>query len=364
MRTQILPFALVLLMLLPFSIKLKSQQQLLPTDYKIGSEIPGYGFKKRRDPIIFQGNNKQKEYFEGWYFKMVSEDGSSVISIIPGISLSKDGKIQHAFIQLINGKTAETSYYPFPIEEFSFSKDDFAVRIGKNYFSRHFMILNIQNDSVSLHGRVEMSEKPYWPFNKKKKNIMGWYRHLPFMECYHGVVSESHNLKGSITKDSLKYVFDKGLGYIEKDWGKSMPSAWIWMQTNHFKSNNASFMLSVANIPWLGQSFTGFLGFFLLDSTRYQFGTYTGAKLTIDTTKTDTLEIIIINKDYTYYIEASRNNYGMLKAPVNGAMDRRIAESVDAMLKLKVLKGKEIIFDGSSSIAGLELVGDTKTLYR
>ena len=44
--------------------------------------------------------------------------------------------------------------------------------------------------------------------------------------------------------------------------GKSMPSAWIWTQSNTFEDRSSnSFMLSVANIPWLGKSLTGFLGF-------------------------------------------------------------------------------------------------------
>ena len=67
---------------------------------------------------------------------MVAKDGSSILSVIPGISLSSDGKEQHAFIQLINCVTAQTSYYSFPIEEFSFSKKEFAVKIGDNYFSK------------------------------------------------------------------------------------------------------------------------------------------------------------------------------------------------------------------------------------
>ncbi|WP_243392439.1 MULTISPECIES: tocopherol cyclase family protein [unclassified Mesotoga] len=25
-----------------------------------------------------------------------------------------------------------------------------------------------------------------------------------------------------------------GKGYIEKDWGRSLPDAWIWMQSNNF----------------------------------------------------------------------------------------------------------------------------------
>ncbi len=46
---------------------------------------------------------------------------------------------------------------------------------------------------------------------------MGWYRFLPFMECYHGVISLTHNLKGKIIVDNKIFAFENGKGYIEKD---------------------------------------------------------------------------------------------------------------------------------------------------
>lgn len=293
---------------------------------------------------------------------MVSADNNSIMSIIPGISLSEDGTEQQAFIQFIDGKTAKTDFYSFPIEDFHFSTEKFAVRIGENYFSEDSLVLNIQNDSTSISGKVTMSDQTYL-CEKRKKGIMGWYRSVPFMQCYHGVVSLNHNLKGSVSKSGTSYDFSGGLGYIEKDWGKSMPSAWIWIQTNNFSTENSSLMLSVANIPWLGSSFNGFLGFFLMDGEVHRFATYTKAKLELNSTSSDTLKITIRNKDFTYQIETYRSNSGQLLAPVAGSMERRISESVDAKLTLTVLdQNQKVIHTDSTSIAGLEIVGDTESL--
>lgn len=334
--------------------------QNLPDEanFKTHTYIKGYNSLKRKNPQMFQGNKKTKHYFEGWYFKMVSADGTSILSVIPGISLSENGDEQHAFIQLIDGKTAETFYYSYPIEEFAFSTKKFAVRIGDNYFSEDSILLNIQNDSTSIKGKVFMSEQVHLTKNNMKVDIMGWYRFVPFMECYHAVVSLNHNLKGTISKNKDKYNFENGRGYIEKDWGKSMPSSWIWLQSNNFSSANSSFMLSVANIPWVGSSFTGFLGFFMHNNIIERFGTYTHAKLEIETSSSDVLKITIADKKYNYYIETYRNKSGLLKAPVKGSMDRRIAESIDANMKLSVDdKNGNIIFRDSTSITGLETVG-------
>ena len=332
-------------------------------NFKNRSHISGYGKRKLKDTAMFQGNKKRRKYFEGWYFKMVSADGSSILSVIPGVSLSENGEEQHAFIQVIDGKTANTFYYDFPIDDFEFSKEKFAVRIGKNYFSEDSVILDIQNDTTSIKGEVKMSDQVYLTQKKKRVGIMGWYRFVPFMQCYHGVVSLNHNLKGAIKKDNETYNFENGVGYIEKDWGKSMPSSWIWIQSNNFDTEKTSFMLSVAHIPWLGSSFTGFLGFFLKDGKVQRFGTYTRAKIQIKSSSPEIIKIMILDNKNTYHIETYRSKSGFLKAPVKGSMDRRIAESVDANLKLTVLDKKgNIVFKGSTSIAGLEIVGNMDDL--
>ena len=49
---------------------------------------------------------------------------------------------------------------------------------------------------------------------------------------------------------------------------------------------------------------------------------------------------------------------------MKGSMDRRIAESVDAKLKLTIMdKHGDVIFQEDTSIAGLEIVGNIKELY-
>ena len=343
-----------------------SQELQNEAHFKSHACIPGYGHKKKQNAALFQGNKKKKKYFEGWYFKMVAPDGASILSVIPGISLSENGEDQHAFIQIIDGKTAETFYYSFPIEDFAFSKEKFAVRIGKNYFSEDSLILDIQNDTTSISGKIYITDQTYLTNHKKKKvGIMGWYRSVPFMQCYHGVVSLNHTLAGSLTMNNQTYKFDDGLGYIEKDWGQSMPSSWIWMQSNNFSAEKTSFMLSVATIPWMGSSFTGFLGFFLNDTIIERFGTYTRAKLAMKSSNSDTIKLVISDKKYTYHIETYHHKSGLLKAPVKGSMDRRIAESIDAKIKLTVTdKQARVIFEDSTSIAGLELVGDLKKLTR
>jgi tocopherol cyclase len=326
--------------------------------------LPVYHLKKMGNTVVFQGNRKKKNYFEGWYFKMVSKDGSSIMSVIPGISLSKDGKEQHAFVQMIDGVTAMTSYYTFPIDAFSFSTKKFEIKIGNNYFSEDKIILDLKDSISTVSGQVQMTDQVGYTSGRLMNfGIMGWYRFVPFMECYHGVVSLTHTLIGALTINNKVHTFDQGKGYIEKDWGSGMPSSWIWMQSNHFSDANSSFMLSIANIPWLGKSFNGFLGFLYHNGKTYHFATYRRTKLHLEVTENNMVNIRIENKKNTILIQAKSKNTGLLKAPVEGSMDRRIAESIDANLNITLLdkKGK-IIFTDSTNITGLEMVGDYKKL--
>jgi hypothetical protein len=108
---------------------------------------------------------------------------------------------------------------------------------------------------------------------------MGWYAWVPFMECYHGIVSLDHEIQGALQVDGQRVDFSGGRGYIEKDWGPSFPSAWIWLQTNHFGVPGTSLTASIAVIPWMRSSFSGFIVGFLHGGRLYRLATYTGAKV-------------------------------------------------------------------------------------
>lgn len=331
--------------------------------YNRVSDNPGvfYGTKRLWNPEYFQGFDKKHSYFEGWYFKMVSADGMHRYALIPGISLGDDS---HAFVQVIDGKTGETQYHRFSLDEFYYSSNRFAVWVGSNFFSADSFFVDLGKDENRIIGKGVITNRVEFPVKFLSPGIMGWYRFVPFMECFHGVVSLDHKLSGDFLINSKVISFENGKGYIEKDWGKSMPSAWIWTQSNTFSDNSqTSFMLSVANIPWLGSSFTGFLGFLYVNGKLYRFGTYTGAKITSLKRNEDRIEVLISGKDFTIDFIGLKGMRGELLAPVVGDMSRTIHESIDAEIKV-ILKDKHgtVLYDGTAKNAGLELVGNPEEL--
>jgi tocopherol cyclase len=331
------------------------------------SIFPGiYDIKKLWLPNRFQGNRKRKNYFEGWYFKHVTATGENTLSFIPGVSLH-DGD-HHAFVQVINGKTGQTWYFRYPTAAFSFSKNSFAIKVGNNYFSLRELIIDLKSDTDHITGELSFDKHTAYPVSLRRPGIMGWYRYVPFMECYHGVVSLNHLIRGTVNINKQHIDFTEGKGYIEKDWGSSMPESWIWMQSNHFPQDNTSFMLSVAKIPWIGKTFTGFLGFLLHKGTQYHFATYTGAKINNLTRADNTITIDIKAKDFRLKINGEQRKMpggktGALRAPVKGQMDRVIHECIDSKINLTLTnKNDDVIFSETAINAGLEMIGNTSLL--
>ncbi len=68
-------------------------------------------------------------------------------------------------------------------------------------------------------GEVEFSNQVPWRKKWYSPGIMGPFSFMPFMECYRGILSMDHSIKGSLTIDGEEIDFHNGRGYMEKDWG-------------------------------------------------------------------------------------------------------------------------------------------------
>lgn len=303
----------------------------------------------------FQGNLAKRHYFEGWYFKHVSFDLENVYSFIPGVSLSKENP--HAFIQIINGTTCKTQYIQYKLEELYASKKDLYVKIGKSIFTDSGIKLNIDCDNMQIKGDIEYAGIVRYPKTIISPGIMGWYFYVPHMECNHGIVSINHNLIGSLNINGNRIDFTNGKGYIEKDWGTSFPSEWIWIHSNNFTKSNASLMISIANIPWLKNYFIGFISFIYLNGKVYKFATYNKSKITKLRKNEDGITVIIENKDYKMDVRVIMKKLGELLAPVKGDMSRRIKESIDSEVFFKLYDRYEnLIYEDTGRRAGFEVI--------
>jgi hypothetical protein len=233
--------------------------------------------------------------------------------------------------------------------------------VGNSHFASDAISLDLKNDNHTISGQITYSKILKIPSGILMPGIMGWYSYVPTMECNHGVVSVTHDLRGSLTVNGNPRQFSNGKGYIEKDWGISFPESWLWLQCNNFRSHQASVMVSIAKIPWKRRFFIGFIAFISMNGKTTVMATYNGARVEslrrLDDIKT---EIIIRKGDLSIKAVVTKKGANVLKAPVSGIMKNIIKESLDSEVYLEVLKSGKTLFSEAGKYAGYE---ETETIF-
>jgi tocopherol cyclase len=319
-------------------------------------------------PGIFHGSRKKKDFFEGWYFKIVDFSEKKAYAVIPGVSITRDTLQSHAFIMFLDARAQRMHYFRYFIDDLKADDRKFELTIGSSLFSICGMRLNLEQGGDRIVACINFKSTYPWPVKLLSPGAMGWYAFVPGMECYHAILSMDHAIEGFIEFNGIRTDLNGGRGYIEKDWGVSMPSSWIWMQTNHFDQKEISLSGSIAKIPWLGNYFTGYLFGFLYDKKLYEFTTYSGAKITELDVTDNKIRIRLENKLYRLDIDADMSEGVELPVPRLGEMTAKVNESLSSSINVTLFRKNdqcvELIFSGTGRNAGLEFVGDIAELIK
>lgn len=329
-------------------------------------------------PAAYHGHGKKPPFFEGWYYKAIDAGERHRYAIIPGIFLSDDPAKHHAFVQVLDGQTGQTTYHHYPAGEFWAADGALNLHIGPNRFTPDSLSVQIDTPELAISGDLHFGPVRPWPVTWTAPGAMGWYAWMPFMECYHGIVSLDHGIEGRLMVNGREIDFGGGRGYIEKDWGQAFPQAWIWYQTNHFDQPGISLTCSLAIIPWIGRSFPGFIVGLWHGGILYRFATYTGAS--IERLEITDRQVIwaVRNKHHRLEMVATRAEGGLLHAPTTVDMGRRIAETLTATVDVRLTEvakipargprkgypGGRTLFQSTGRCAGMEAVGDLERLAK
>ncbi len=317
-------------------------------------------FKKRKHPELFQGNKKTDHYFEGWYYKLVSYDLKTSVAFIPGISINKSDP--HAFIQVFisSNNHIETHYIRYESNQFTYSHDSFMVQIEKQLFTKNKIEIDIENKGIQIYGLVTLNEHTPIKKNLYAPNIMGPFAYLPFMECNHAVISMQSLVLGEIIINGDAIDFNYGKAYLEKDWGKSFPKDYIWLQSNHFEDNDTSLMFSYATIPFMGLSFKGLIVNLVYQDKEYRFSTYNFAKIIKKEIGDQSVDFIIKRGLYKLHIYAKKDKEIELKSPLLGTMSQTIKEGLSGIIKIKLYKKDVLIYEDVGQNSGIEIMMASK----
>lgn len=315
-------------------------------------------------PEIYHGFGRQAPYFEGWYYKLVDASRTRRLAVIPGIFMAEgDARGNHAFIQVLDGMTGRASYHEYPSSGFVPQPETFDVRVGNSRFTTQAIQLDIDTPQGRIQGELTFQNQALFPSNLWMPGIMGPFAWIPAMECYHGLISLDHALSGTLTVDGESWNFSGGRGYIEKDWGTNFPSAYIWMQSNHFSTTGTSLSASVAMIPLYGLKFPGFIIALWHEGKLYRWATYTGAKINHLVLSDSHVTWTVSGGGYILTMEAERRSGGLLKAPIRTEMHKRVDETMQSTVQVTLKdKSGRVIFQETGDCTALEVHGETEKL--
>jgi hypothetical protein len=312
-------------------------------------------------PSIFQGTYQNSKYFEGWFFKLIDPQRKTILAIIPGIFYGTNINISKAFVQIFWGNKNKMYFFEYPIKLFKASHNKFYFNIGDNFFSDREIYLKLDSKEISISGKLQFVNLKKWPNKLYSPGAMGPYSFAPFMQCNHDVISMNHSIKGKLKIDEKIYDFEHGRGYIEKDWGKSFPDAYVWVQCNHFSDSEVSLFASIAKIPWINGSFRGFIIGFLYKNKIYRFATYTGAKIEYLKIEDSYAEFEVKDNQHILHVKANRTKGVILHAPYNEKFLQRASESLISKVEVKFWQinntEKKLIFHDSGNPAALDVNG-------
>lgn len=306
-------------------------------------------------PEAFHGVGDAGPFFEGWYVKLIARSGRPVV-LIPGVF--EGGSDPHAFVMVADGGRDDSHILRFPTSAFGAADDAFVIGVGPNRFHVGGVEVDLDHPEWPVRGSVRFGSLEPWPVTVRAPGAMGWYGWMPFLECYHGVVSMAHEVSGSLEVGGERVDFDGGRGYIETDWGRNFPDTWVWV---HAFVGEASVMVSIARVPFLGGSFPGFLAAVLLGSGELvRFATWTGAEITSLATEDDAARVVLEDDEWRLEVEATIGHPVELAGPSSRGMDRTVVEGIESPVAVRLSRGGEIVLEGSTDDGGVEVHGSAE----
>ena len=290
---------------------------------------------------FLRGTSGAGPYFEGWYLKHQSPQGQT-LALIPAFHIDSGGR-RTASLQVISNDGAW--WLEYPETQLQFSRQPFRIQIGQSSFSSQGIALHIEQDGLSLHGTLR-----YGPLTDLQSDIMGPFRLFAGMQCSHGVISMGHSLSGTLELNGEYLDFSDGIGYIETDWGRSFPSAYLWTQCVWGEPGQGGLMLAIATIPLPVGSFTGCICSVFYRGREYRLATYRGVR--IETWSSS--GAAIRQGKYRLEVELLNERKQALRAPVEGCMERTIHESLCAEVCYRLWYGKDLLFLHTDQHASFE----------
>lgn len=303
-------------------------------------------------------NGLNKNSFENWYFKLVDEEKEITLGILVEMNTTKKGK--EALIQVMGNTINDEVCIYYPVESVKTGEEE--IQIGDNVLGLNQIILNIEKEDFGLKGELALNHHKRLKQSLWIPGLMGPYKYLPFLESYHEVISLQHTLTGSLWLNNKQIIFNEGKGYIEKDWGKSMPNVWLWAQCSHFKRKDVALMVGVARLPIFFDYYTCFaIPIYYKDQVEI-FSNYNGGHLSKLYRYKGYVHIIITQKSKILDIKIYGSDEKSCMASKSSHKIRDVYACDAAKIELSITENGQIIFEEIGTLCELEMGGNTSKL--
>ena len=197
-------------------------------------------------------------HFEGWYYRAFDPETNRSWVLIAAYWL--DERYQgHGFLELVQhpeGIVHKQTLVGINIASIQAAHGDFDLRFGDMRLSANKVEGVMWTDNGQrVDIDLEISDCAQWggPYEENNRWTMGWSTEAPGIPIKWHIHHLKAEISGSITTPVDEWVLSKLPLHQEKNWGRSFPSSWIWMQSNHFEGRpDVAFAAAGGPIfPWL-----------------------------------------------------------------------------------------------------------------
>ena len=315
-------------------------------------------FQSVMNPEWYHGHTHSAPFFESWTYKLVTANQDAVYAIIPGVFMNVGGSNNHAYVQVLDGISGESTY--FRMGSFEAEPNGFDLRMDQCSFSADALSLHIDNDFGTAQGELSFGSLRPWPTTLFSPGAMGKTGWLPNMKYRHSVLSFDHVIDGELTLNGKTVDFSGGRGYLKNEWGVTYPKASVWMQCNNFDTPDTSLsaVAYLAPTPF-DSEFAAFSVGLWHDNQLFTFGNYNGAKVARFDVTDSSVDWVLYTNKHELTIKATRPDTGLITVAGSDDMDREVGLSLQAQYEFQVnaLDGVRNmpLFSGKGTLGALQI---------
>lgn len=207
----------------------------------------------------YHWDNRHQRFFEGWYYRVTLPDIEQGFGFMYSIDDPWGNQPHSGGAVQILGIDGEYRWRTFPnVKGFWASKDQLglghwrktppntaAQLLSPEQFSQS-IIEGYQATATLNQGFIHDPTSPYpcrWQYQIEpiyswgipSQATAGWLSYLPIFDPGWQVLMAQGRATGWIDWNGKRYDFDNAPAYSEKNWGRSFPQKWFWINGNCFE---------------------------------------------------------------------------------------------------------------------------------